>query len=1077
MDATTTTTSTSPLRKPRPLAIRPGSRRTHFKRAPKRSSPPFLPPSYISPPSASAILSASSIARKISLRFPYAEVCVGEKGLRLVNLYLDYLLRRILSAAAEHQVEMGIGLRGIGVRGVREGLQRVLPERVARDACADGEAELKTYLGSNIEDDLNPSPSPSTGGVEESFDVQKAWEYARLKCMIYSTIGDVEEEYVNFILGAEHALPPATEPTGPNDITPAAAIFLTAALELLGENLLLTAIRAARNRVRSANNLQFMGAEGGGVQFFIEEQDVAKGATSSDEKAKRLWADFVEDSHNAIPTVTSSVVRKEPEVLPLRPAGLSPIFEEVGTFEGVGVGVGVHAGTLPSPPISAHSSGSQVQQKQFVGQQTLQVPGIQLAPPTPGSEEGPVQGQSQLARRGLGFDFGDFHETLGEFDASAGGMRESGMFEPIRDSIYGGPVEGSVDAAFTEMENDLRGQQVVVTDGHVGEQVFVSTSNDLVEGEPVTPVMQTGLFAQTNDSDYVPFRKSSIVVSDADLESESERLRQHSIASLVGVDGRRPSAVDSEMTESDVEDVQVFTAHVASIAKAEVTLSPSRVGTVSSHRSSDEDLRERHRGHGFVQDSPTIVRTRSRSRDTFDRPLSPSLSEGSWKSPTKSVKMSLKRSPELTGEEWGTSMRRSGSSSSFGRKSVLEEDETPEQAAKRLEFEALLAAGETKKITLNIGELKKIETQKRTMSPRQIPRSPLAVGSDDDDDNDPFMDSPRKVRSAPTENLAKFIRSTGPEGEVISHEVVATSPIISSPGTPRSVPLIAPPTVVNPIPSPAMQSCSPSRTAPKRSIAEIRAAAGLAPREPTVQKHESTYDLVDFLRNTDPTNLKPADLAGSSKTSPDKKQVSFTHDTATLTSASADTDSLSYAPTFGSNSFYQAKRISEDKKTISSSVATTPILAQSTADPNSPSLKSTKSMSQGVHGSPASTSSKRFADKSRMPQSRGMVPRAPTKDLEDDENDAAMDSDEELLREYSRKPRKLVSKDESLADFLREMPPPLSSSRALPSPVAEPVKKSKGLFGSRRGKNDSPNKSKSQPLVSPSAEVMLGRFK
>ncbi|ODQ54944.1 hypothetical protein SAICODRAFT_29164 [Saitoella complicata NRRL Y-17804] len=953
----------------------------------------------------------------------------------------------------------------------------VLPDRVAREACADGEAELKTYLGANIEDDLTPSPSPSTGDVEDVFDVQKAWEYARLKCMIYSTIGDVEEEYVNFILGPEHALPPASEPTGPNDITPAAAIFLTAALELVGENLLLTAIRAARNRVRSANNLQFMGAEGGGVQFFIEEQDVAKGATSSDEKAKRLWADFVEDSHNAIPTVTSSVVRKEPEVVPLRPAGLSPIFEEAGTFEGVGVGVGV--GALPSPPISAHSSGSLGQQKQFVGQQTLQVPGIQLAPPTPGSEEGPLtQSQGQLAGgrgTGLGFDFGGFRDALGGCEASAGGMRESGMFEPIRDSIYRGPVEGSVDAAFTEMENDLRGQQAVVTDEHMEEEVFVSTSNDLVEGEPVTPVMQTGPFVHQHDSDYVPYRKSSIVVSDADLESEGERLRQHSFASLVGSDERRPSAIDSEMTESDVEDVQVFTAHVASIAKAEVTLSPSGARTVSSHRSSDNDLREHHRGHGFVQDSPTIVRTMSRSRDTVDRPLSPTLSERSWKSPTKSIKMLLKRSPELNGEEWGADMRRSGSSSSLGRKSVLEVDETPEQAAKRLEFEALLAADETKKITLNIGELKKIETQKLSTSPRQIPRSPLAVAEEDDDD--PFVDSLRKVRAAPTENLAKFIRSTGPDGEVISHEVVVTSPIISSPGTPRSVPLIAPPTVVNPIPSPALQSLSPNRTAPKRSIAEIRAAAGLAPREPTVQKRELTYDLADFLRSTDPTNLKPADLAGPSKTSPAKKQVSFTHDTATLASASAETDSLSSVPTFGSNSFYQAKRISEDAKTTSSSVATTPILAQSTGNPNSPSLKSTKSMSQSVHGSPASTSSKRFANKSRMPQNRNMVPRAPTKDLEEDENDSAMDSDEELFGEYSRKPRKLASKDESLADFLKEMPLPSSSSRALPTPVAEPVKKSKGLFGSRRGKNDSPNKSKSQPLVSPSAEVMLGRFK
>ncbi|CCG83253.1 Putative uncharacterized protein [Taphrina deformans PYCC 5710] len=152
--------------------------------------------------------------------------------LRSLNAFLDYFLAIIIKDA-----------RSIGLQDLKATLAKVLDSALGYVALNEAQAELETYR--NQETGAGRPFEHSTSGSlagQELFDVEAVWLQARIRCMIYSTVGEKEE--TDF-------------PTLSNDseiaVTPPVAIFLTAILEFLGEHILLTSARFARDRIGSSN--------------------------------------------------------------------------------------------------------------------------------------------------------------------------------------------------------------------------------------------------------------------------------------------------------------------------------------------------------------------------------------------------------------------------------------------------------------------------------------------------------------------------------------------------------------------------------------------------------------------------------------------------------------------------------------------------------------------------------------------------------------------------------------------------------------------------------------------------------
>lgn len=168
---------------------------------------------------------------------------VAEGSLMLVNQFLDFLLYQFLITA-----------KSSTLNALRPAVQEVLRIKLAREALAGADQELKSYLGGASEEDL----VEPVGGTEQvgDFDLTAAWRRARVQCMIYSSLGDTEEDDEAFfmdnglegLVGAEQY---RRQSSIPGVVSPAVAIWLTSILEFIGEQTLLVAGHAAIARYSS----------------------------------------------------------------------------------------------------------------------------------------------------------------------------------------------------------------------------------------------------------------------------------------------------------------------------------------------------------------------------------------------------------------------------------------------------------------------------------------------------------------------------------------------------------------------------------------------------------------------------------------------------------------------------------------------------------------------------------------------------------------------------------------------------------------------------------------------------------
>ncbi|KAK4163633.1 hypothetical protein QBC43DRAFT_57807 [Cladorrhinum sp. PSN259] len=159
---------------------------------------------------------------------------VSPGALQLVNSFLDQLLFNFLCVS-----------RSTSLSALRPAVSEVLKPKLAKDAINQADEELREYLGGDDEDQSSADPASPA-----DWDVELVWKRTRLRCMVYSSLGDMEEEDEDFYT-EEGLLHTGTGDRVSEAVSPAVAIFLTSILEFMGEQALIVAGQAAYHRMRA----------------------------------------------------------------------------------------------------------------------------------------------------------------------------------------------------------------------------------------------------------------------------------------------------------------------------------------------------------------------------------------------------------------------------------------------------------------------------------------------------------------------------------------------------------------------------------------------------------------------------------------------------------------------------------------------------------------------------------------------------------------------------------------------------------------------------------------------------------
>lgn len=202
-------------------------------------------------------------------------VLVSLAALRLVNGFLDHLLFNFLSRSGSTTLAA-----------LRPAVTEVLKPKLAKDAINNADEELREYLGGGDDDEFlqsQPSPSP------RDWDLELVWKRTRLRCMVYSSLGDMEEEDEDHHM--EEGLLSDDDENLSGAVSPAVAIFLTSILEFLGEQALISAGQAAWHRMRvkyeKEQNEGIKGRSDVVDRIVVEEVDMERVAL--DRTLGRLW--------------------------------------------------------------------------------------------------------------------------------------------------------------------------------------------------------------------------------------------------------------------------------------------------------------------------------------------------------------------------------------------------------------------------------------------------------------------------------------------------------------------------------------------------------------------------------------------------------------------------------------------------------------------------------------------------------------------------------------------------------------------------------------------------------------------
>ncbi|KAH6844936.1 hypothetical protein B0I37DRAFT_433760 [Chaetomium sp. MPI-CAGE-AT-0009] len=202
---------------------------------------------------------------------------VSPAALQLINNFLDQLLFNFLCVS-----------RATTLSALRPAVAEVLKPKLAKDAVNQADEELREYLGGDDEESSRPQARDAASPSD--WDLELAWKRTRLRCMVYSSLGDMEEEDEDYYMEQGHLN------TGPDDqlseaVSPAVAIFLTSILEFMGEQALIVAGQAAYHRLRSKYDKELKegvrSPTGVADKILVEDLDMERVAL--DRTLGRLW--------------------------------------------------------------------------------------------------------------------------------------------------------------------------------------------------------------------------------------------------------------------------------------------------------------------------------------------------------------------------------------------------------------------------------------------------------------------------------------------------------------------------------------------------------------------------------------------------------------------------------------------------------------------------------------------------------------------------------------------------------------------------------------------------------------------
>ena len=223
-----------------------GDRTSSFSGSSLTSPPSVSPePAYIALSAASQIVHTDRADRGYlegeGSRIDSDTAIVTPGAVALVNGFLDQLLYSFLASS-----------RSTSIAALRPAIQEVLKPRLAQEAIQGADEELEGYMtGGDQEELLSFHGGQSFRG---DYDLNLIWRRTRLRCMVYTRLGDMEEEDEEAYLGQEEESANEGRRRLDRDIgsmSPAAAIFLTSVLEFIGEHAMLLAGEAAYNRFQT----------------------------------------------------------------------------------------------------------------------------------------------------------------------------------------------------------------------------------------------------------------------------------------------------------------------------------------------------------------------------------------------------------------------------------------------------------------------------------------------------------------------------------------------------------------------------------------------------------------------------------------------------------------------------------------------------------------------------------------------------------------------------------------------------------------------------------------------------------
>ncbi|KAJ4347434.1 hypothetical protein N0V95_005436 [Ascochyta clinopodiicola] len=199
------------------------------------------------------------------------------EALSLLNGFLDHLLFAFLSTA-----------RSPSLAASRRAISEVLKPRLAREAAEAADEELQGLLSGEDDDESSPIDG---GRAIDRWDVEKVWKRTRLRIMVYTRLGEMEDEDEERYVQQERGLSmDDDEDEEAGLVSWASAIFLTSVVEHIAEQTLLVAGQAAYTRMASrakraqhAQDADDLALE----RLVIEESDVEKIALNS--ALGRLW--------------------------------------------------------------------------------------------------------------------------------------------------------------------------------------------------------------------------------------------------------------------------------------------------------------------------------------------------------------------------------------------------------------------------------------------------------------------------------------------------------------------------------------------------------------------------------------------------------------------------------------------------------------------------------------------------------------------------------------------------------------------------------------------------------------------